>query len=312
MTASSSGRPGTPVSRDTGHALGEPEIGVPVEHRFVRVNGVRFHLVEAGQGPLVLLLHGFPEFWYGWRNQIPALAEQYRVVAPDLRGYNLSDKPPAGYDYATLARDVAELIGALGEERAHVVGHDWGGIVAWGTAAIFPERVARLAILNAPHPGAYLREVRRNPRQMARSWYIGLFQVPGLAERLLGGRHGAFLERMLRDSSVDPNVFSKAVLAAYRRAATRPGALPAMLAYYRQVPRSLRQEVDASGRQIAAPTLLIWGMRDVALVPELTEGLERWVPNLRVERVSDAGHWVQHERPGLVNRLLLEHLGSGT
>ena len=295
--------------RDVGPPYGEPDIGVPVEHSFVRANGVRFHVVEAGEGPLVLLLHGFPEFWYSWRTQLPALAQRFRVVAPDLRGYNLSDKPAAGYDYATLARDVSELIVALGEERAHVVGHDWGGLLAWGAAAFYPERVARLAILNAPHPGAYLRELRRNPRQILKSWYIGLFQVSGLAERLLAAGHAARIARMLRSSSVEPGVFSTADLAAYRRAATRPGALPAMLAYYRRIPRSLLQDIEASARPIAAPTLLIWGMRDVALVPELTEGLERWVSDLRVERIPDAGHWVQHERPALVNRLLLGHLG---
>ena len=308
------GEPGSgpPVGEPDGsHPSGEPDISVAVEHRFVRANGVRFHVVEAGRGPLVLLLHGFPEFWYSWRKQIPALAQQFRVVAPDLRGYNLSDKPADGYDYATLARDVAELVAALGEERAHVVGHDWGGVLGWGAAAFHPERVARLAILNAPHPGAFLRELRRNPRQVLKSWYIGLFQVPGLAERLLGGGHAARLGRMLRDFSVEPDLFSNAELAAYRRAATRPGALPAMLAYYRQVPRSLAQEVSASHRQIAAPTLLVWGMRDVALVPALTEGLERWAPDLRVERIPDAGHWVQHERPATVNRLLLEFLGAG-
>ena len=290
--------------------LGEPAIGCPVRHRFVRANGIRFHVVEAGRGPLVLLLHGFPEFWYAWRAQIPVLAEQFRVVAPDLRGYNLSDKPADGYDYATLTRDVAELIVALGEERAFVVGHDWGGVVAWGAAALYPRRVARLAVLNAPHPGAYQRELRRNPRQMLKSWYIGFFQVPRLPELLLGRRHAAPIGQMFRDSSVEPDRFSNADLAAYRRAASRPGAVPAMLAYYRQVGRSLGQQLEMSERRIAAPTLLIWGVRDVALVPELTEDLDRWVTDLRVARVADAGHWVQHERPALVNRLLLEHFGA--
>ena len=290
----------------------EPEIGVVVTHRYVRANGARFHVVEAGRGPLVLLLHGFPEFWYGWRAQIPALSERFRVVAPDLRGYNLSEKPTEGYDYRSLARDVAELIAALGKERALLVGHDWGGAIAWGAATFYPERVARLAILNAPHPGAYFRELRRNPRQVLKSWYIGLVQVPGLAEAVLGARHGAFVARMFRTSTVDPSAFSDADLAAYRRAATRPGALRAMLAYYRSLRRSLPEEQEVGERRVAAPTLVIWGMQDVALVPELTEGLERWAPDLHVERVLDSGHWVQHERPELVNRLLLDFLGGGS
>ena len=281
-----------------------------LEECSIPTNGVTLHTLVAGpeDGPLLLLLHGFPEFWYGWRSQVPALAERFRVVAPDLRGYNLSDKPPAGYDFASLARDVAELIQALGEERAHLVGHDWGGVIAWGAATYFPERVERLAILNAPHPGAYFRELRRNPRQVLKSWYVGLVQVPGLAEAILGARHGAFVARMFRRSTVDPSAFSDADLAAYRRAATRPGALPAMLAYYRALRRSLPREREVAARRVMAPTLVVWGMRDVALVTELTEGLEHWAPNVRVERIPDAGHWAQHEQPDLVNRLLLDFL----
>lgn len=290
----------------------EPEIGL--RHRFVEANGVRFHLVEAGSAdgsrPLVLLLHGFPELWYGWRSQIGALAERFRVVAPDLRGYNLSAKPTSGYDYETLSSDVPALIRALGAERAHVVGHDWGGMVAWGAAIFHPEVVDRLAILNAPHPGAYLRELGRNPTQLLRSWYIALFQVRGLAEWLLTRGHGRGVAEALRGSALDPGAFSAADLAAYRRSVCRPGAARAMLAWYRALWATNREALRARLRVVRAPTLLIWGMEDVALVPELTENLEEWVPVVRVERVADASHWVQHERPALVNRLLLEHLGD--
>jgi pimeloyl-ACP methyl ester carboxylesterase len=302
----------------------EAEIGL--RHRFVEANGVRFHVVEAGGGagaagvredgaegesrPLVLLLHGFPEFWYGWRSQIPALAARFRVVAPDLRGYNLTSKPTAGYDYETLASDVPALIRALGAERAHVVGHDWGGMVAWGAAIFHPEVVDRLVILNAPYPGAYLRELGRNPRQWLRSWYIGLFQVPGLAEWLLTRGHGRGVAEALRGSARDPGAFSAADLAAYRRAVCRPGAASAMLAWYRALWASDRERLRARLRTVTAPTLLIWGLQDVALVPELTEGLDDWVPGVRVERIADASHWVQHERSELVNRLLLEHVGN--
>ena len=303
------------------------EAAIGLRHRLVVANGVRFHVVEAGRDaegepgtvaerrPLVLLLHGFPEFWYGWRSQIPALAERLWVVAPDLRGYNLSSKPasgnPSAYDYATLARDVPALIRALGAERAHVVGHDWGGMVAWGTAIFHPEVVDRLAILNAPHPAAYLRELGRNPIQPLRSWYIALFQVRGLAEWLLTRGHARGVADLLRGSTVDPGCFSAADLAAYRRAALRPGAARAMLAYYRALwsadPEALRRRL----RPVTASTLLIWGVQDAALVSELTDDLDGWVPGVGVERIAEAGHWVQHERPGLVNRLLLEHLGDG-
>ena len=298
----------------------ESEIGA--RHHFVEANGVRFHLVEAGGGdggesrtengsrPLVLLLHGFPEFWYGWRAQIPALAARFRVVAPDLRGYNLSARPASGYDYETVSRDVPALIRALGAERAHVVGHDWGGMVAWGAAIFHPEVVDRLAILNAPHPVAYLRELSQNPNQRLRSWYIALFQVRGLAEWLLTRGHGRGVADILRGSAADPGTFSAAELAAYRRAALRPGAARAMLAYYRALWSADREELRARLRVVTSPTLLIWGMNDLALVPELTDHLDDWVPGVRVERIVGASHWVQHERPGLVNRLLLDHFGG--
>ncbi len=300
----------------------EAEIGL--RHRFVEANGVRFHVVEAGSAevgpdgeaaggsrPLVLLLHGFPEFWYGWRSQIPALAERFHVVAPDLRGYNLSAKPASGYDYETLTQDVPALVRALGAERAHVVGHDWGGMVAWGAAVFHPEVVERLAILNAPHPMAYLRELSQNRRQALRSWYIALFQVPRLAEWLLTRGHGRGVAAALRGSARDPCAFSAADLAAYRRAVSRPGAAWAMLAYYRALRSVDPDELRSRLQTVTASTLLIWGMDDVALVPELTDDLDDWVPDIQVERIADAGHWVQHERPDLVNRLLLEHLDRG-
>jgi len=299
------------------------EVEIGLRHRFVEANGVRFHVVEAGgdasgeggtadtSRPLVLLLHGFPEFWYGWRSQIAALAGPFRVAVPDLRGYNLSDKPASGYDYETLASDVPALIRALGAERAHVVGHDWGGMVAWGAAIFHPEVVDRLAILNAPHPGAYLRELGRNPKQWLRSWYIGLFQAREFAEWLLTRGHGRGVADMLRGSALDPGAFSADDLAAYRRAVCRPGAASAMLAWYRALWVSDKQALRARLRTVSAPTLLIWGLEDVALVPELTEDLDAWVPGVRVERIADASHWVQHERPELVNRLLLEHLDGG-
>jgi pimeloyl-ACP methyl ester carboxylesterase len=290
------------------------EASIGLRHRFVDANGVRFHIVEAGfetdSRPLVLLLHGFPEFWYGWRAQIPALAAHFRVVAPDLRGYNLTAKPADGYDYATLASDVPALIRALGAERAHVVGHDWGGMVAWTAATLHPERVDRLVILNAPHPAAYLRVLEEHPTQWLRSWYIGLFQARGLAEWLLARDYARGVADMLRRSSLRAATFSTADLAAYRRAILRPGALSAALAYYRALPTTSPEEIRTRFGTVAAPTLLIWGMQDAALSSTLTEGLDAWVPNLRVERIAEASHWVQHEQAATVNRLLLAHLSG--
>jgi pimeloyl-ACP methyl ester carboxylesterase len=264
--------------------------------------------VEAGQGPLVLLLHGFPEFWYAWRKQIPALARQFRVVAPDLRGYNLSDKPPGGYDLDSLVRDVPALIEALGERRASVVGHDWGAVIGWGAAMWAADPIERLVTINGAPPAAYLRELRRNPRQWLKSWYVVAFQIPGLAERLLGAQRCRRIVEMLRASSVSRDTFTAEELTHYRRAMCRPGALPATLGYYRAVVRIRPRQLLGRVRPTSAPTLVIWGERDVAVEPGMVEGLEALVPGVRVERIVDAGHWVQHEQPQRVNQLLLEFL----
>ena len=284
------------------------EARIGLRHRFVEANGLRFHVVEAGSGPLVLLLHGFPEFWYGWRNQIPALARHFRVVAPDLRGYNLTDKPATGYDYETLVGDVPALIRALGAERAHVVGHDWGGMPAWGAAAFRPDVVDRLVIMNSPHPKAYQREMLRNPRQWLSSWYIGLIQIPGLPDWLLRRDHARLVRGMLRSAAAEPTAFSGRDIAAYRRAMLRPGAIRATLAYYRAMFSRRAWALTETFPTIQAPTLLIWGQRDVALVPELANGLDAWVPRIRVERIPEAGHFVQHDRPAQVSSLILDHL----
>jgi pimeloyl-ACP methyl ester carboxylesterase len=293
-----------PVTCPTASTAGGPAF----EHRFVQAGGLRYHIVEGGQGPLVLLLHGFPEFWYSWRRQLPALAERFRVVAIDLPGYNLSDPSPDGYGLQRLVGHLAELVPALGAEQAHLVAHDWGGVLGWGLAMWAPERVAKLAILNAPHPATYLRELRRNPRQMLKSWYVGFFQLPRLPEWWLGRERCRPLADLLRRTAVQPEAFSETDLEAYRVAGCRPGVLTAALDYYRALGRQGPKRLGRSLRPIEAETLVIWGQQDVALVPELLDGLEAWVPNLRVVRVADSGHWIQLERPEVVNTALLEFL----
>jgi pimeloyl-ACP methyl ester carboxylesterase len=251
---------------------------------YAELGTVRLHYVEKGEGPLVVLLHGFPEFWYGWRAQIGPLAEAgFRVVAPDLRGYNLSSKPRgvANYTLDALAVDVAELIEERGEARACVAGHDWGGAVAWHTAMHHPEVVEKLAILNAPHPRRFKQAVFR-PRQARRSWYMALFQLPWLPE-LLG-----------------PRVFPHKDDPHYREAWAQPGALTASLNYYRAMtPRTRITRVDA-------PTRVIWGRNDPYLIPELAEPPRDEVPNLEGIYVLDTSHWVQHEASEEVTRLLAE------
>jgi pimeloyl-ACP methyl ester carboxylesterase len=287
----------------------------PWAHEQAVVGDVRLHYVTAGDegDPLVVLLHGFPEFWYSWRHQIPALADaRFRVVAPDMRGYNASEKPHgvASYRMEKLVGDVVGLIEHFDREEAHVVGHDWGGLVAWATAIRRPEVVEKLAVLNAPHLDRYREELRYNPEQWSRSLYVPYFQLPWLPEFTLGVWDCAGVAKMLRETS-EPDTFDEADLRRYREAACRPGALTAMLNYYRAGFREeLREQAGRllggkrPGNVVRAPTLLLWGEQDPALDVELTEGVERWVPDLRVERLPEATHWVQNDAPEAVTELL--------
>jgi pimeloyl-ACP methyl ester carboxylesterase len=277
--------------------------------RHITANGIRLHLVEAGAGPLVVLLHGFPEFSYSWRRQLPALAAAgLHAVAPDLRGYNESDRPPSVRDYRLrhLIDDVAGLITALGEQRAAIVGHDWGGAIAWKLAMLRPDVVERLVILNAPHPAAFARELRR-PMQWLRSWYMLFFHVPWLPEWLLSAGDFALLARTLRTEPVSRDAFSPVDVQEYKRAFARRGALTAAINYYRALAR-YPGEMRRGDRAITVPTLLIWGERDRYLGVGMTERLERWVPNVRVVRLANASHWVQNDAAAEVNRLLIDFL----
>jgi pimeloyl-ACP methyl ester carboxylesterase len=280
------------------------------QHRDIMTNGIRMHYVTQGTGPLLVLLHGFPEFWYSWRYQIPFLAEQgYTVVAPDLRGYNDTDKPRTGYSVATLLRDIVGLIKGLGEEKAIIVGHDWGGVLAWQFALAYPQMTERLIVMNAPHPAAFARELR-TIKQLRKSWYVFAFQIPWLPEFLLGRKHAELIGRMLYGSAVQKTAFPPDVLALYRDTMSKPGALRASINYYRAIFRRPSGTINGTRAIIHAPTLLIWGDQDVALDSDLTRGLEQWVPNLQVRHLPDSGHWVQQEKPDEVNMFLQEFLVS--
>ncbi len=278
------------------------------EHRQMITNGIRMHYVIQGEGPLVVLMHGFPAFWYSWRHQIPFLAAHgFRVVAPDLRGYNETEKPHSGYDIPNLLRDIVGLIYGLNEERAIIVGHDWGGALAWQFAIDYPEMTSSLIILNAPHPGAMLRELR-TLQQLRKSWYILAFQIPWLPEYLLGFNHADLVGRLLRESAVQKRAFSRSEITKYRRAMSKPGTLTASLNYYRQLLRSMLRFSGKHNLQVPASTLLIWGEQDVALGIDLTRNLDPWVPDLTLKYISESGHWVHQECPELVNEYMLEFL----
>jgi len=279
----------------------------PWTHVYKEVNGVRLHYAEIGRGngPLVILLHGFPQCWYQWRYIMPRLAPHFHLVAPDMRGYNLSSKPPgvASYNIEEVSQDIVALIRALGEERAHIVGHDWGGGVAWYMGANHADRINKLVVLNAPLPPAFERELKR-VEQLLRSWYIFFFQLPWLPEAVLR----LTIRRSMPTTAAIPGAFPDEALDVYESAVSQPGAATAMINYYRAAFRRAFTVFGKSKKVITVPTMLIWGMKDFALVPRLTEGLEPWVPDLRVERIEDTGHWVGEEKPGLVGDLLLDFL----
>jgi pimeloyl-ACP methyl ester carboxylesterase len=286
--------------------------GVELAHRYADLGDVRLHFVEAGEGPLVLLLHGFPQFWYQWRHQIPALVEAgFRVVAPDMRGYNLSGKPPGvqAYRVELLARDVERLIRTCGEGTAVVVGHDWGAIAAWIAAMRHPGRVERLAILNVPHPARSLDGLL-SPMQLLRSSYMFFFQIPRLPEEVIRAGDFALLRSVFRSDPVQPEALTAEDIERYIEAIAQPGALTASLNYYRALLRNPR-EMRALLQRVEAPVLVIWGEKDRFLSRRLAEPPRLWVPNLiRVKRLPDASHWVAEDCPLEVNTLLLGFLRS--
>ncbi len=291
------------------------QISVSLDRHRVEVTGVHLHVRAAGpdDGPLVVLLHGFPEFWYGWRHQIAPLAKAgYRVLVPDQRGYNRSDAPPsiAAYELDRLTADVRGLIDAAGHDRAHVIGHDWGAMVAWRLAMTHPERLGHLGILNVPHPRVFRRTLRTSPSQFLRSLYALFFQIPRLPEWLLGRNDGHGLAWMLRWSS-RPDTFTENDLAAYRRAWARPGRLRGMLNWYRAAARrALRGEADTPS--IEVPTIVLWGARDVALSRQMAAPSAALCTDGRLTILEEATHWVQHDAPATVTHHLLDHLGAAS
>lgn len=281
-----------------------------LEHRMISTNDVNLHVVQAGNpdGELVILLHGFPEFWYGWRKQIEYLAAAgYWVWAPDQRGYNLSEKPRGldQYKISTLAADVAGLIDAAGREQAYVVGHDWGAAVAWMTAIRHAERVKKLAILNVPHPKIMLETVKSSPAQMLKSWYIGFFQLPVLPELFSSAGEFYFSAQALLQTS-KPGTFSDADITEYIRAWKQPGALSSMINWYRAMGQRLDDGAFLNHPRVTVPTIIIWGAQDRFLQREMAQESTTLCDDARVIYFEDATHWVQHEKPNEVNALLSE------
>ncbi len=280
-----------------------------LRHGYAQIGGVRLHYAERGAGDkLVLLLHGFPECWYSWRHQLAALGEDFRVVAPDLRGYNLSDKPPRMADYTLdkLADDVTGLIRHFGHEKAALVGHDWGAAVAWAVALEQPEYVSKLVAMQVPPPAAWRDNMTL--AQALKSWYMLFFQIPLLPEWLLRRNNFALLTQAFRRSLVNQTAMNETDFAFYRTALSEPGALTSALNYYRA---NLRQLISAprSTAKVKCPTLFVYGEQDAAVLPATVAGLERYVDApFRELRLKRSGHWVQQEAKEEVTAALRDFL----
>ncbi|WP_300012279.1 alpha/beta hydrolase [Pseudonocardia sp.] len=292
----------------------------PWTHRSVSANGIRLHVAECGAGPLVVLLHGFPEFWWSWRHQLVGLAGRgFRAVAVDLRGYGDSDKPPRGYDLWTLAGDVAGLIGALGETRAHIVGHDWGGLIGWTVAALHPRRLHSLSVVGAPHPLAVRRAVWADPLGQGRATasYASAFQLPRWPEHALRADDGARVERIMRAWAGPGWAGTEDFAAAAQRcrhAIQVPGVVHCAMEYYRWALRSQfrgdgRRFAAAVARPAAAPVLQIHGALDPCLLSRTAAGSGRWAGgSFRHEELTGVGHFPHQERPVETTDLLADFL----
>jgi pimeloyl-ACP methyl ester carboxylesterase len=255
-------------------------------------------------GPVVVLLHGFPEFWYGWHKQIePLAAAGFRVIIPDQRGYNLSSKPSgvASYALTELVSDVIAIADQLGQQRIFLAGHDWGAAVAWSAALLHPQRIAKLAVLNVPHPSVMRRYLMMQPRQMLRSWYMLFFQLPWLPETLFSAFNFRIGARSLLRSS-RPGTFTADDLVHYRTAWSQPGAMTAMINWYRALFRFRARFSDSTVR---VPTRILWGERDAFLLTEMAHESLRYCSDAELFTFAGATHWLQHEEPARVSELLI-------
>ena len=279
---------------------------------YVKVNGVRIHYVTAGKGPVILFLHGFPEFWYAWKNQLAEFGKDHQAIAPDLRGYNLSDKPGEldAYRMANLVEDIRALADHFSHHKKFVlVGHDWGGAVAWSFAIAHPDYLRKLVIVNAPHPGVFARLLASDPAQQKASHYMLMFRGEQ-AEKTLSDNNYALLVNIVLGAGLKSGVFSEEDKQAYIKAWSQPGALTGGLNYYRanrvgppsaDAPSTGNFAADPSALTVKVPTLVIWGEKDTALLTGNLDGLDKFVNPLTIRRIADGSHWVIHEKPAEVN-----------
>ncbi len=293
-----------------------------LEDRYAEVNGVRLHYVAAGSGKTILFLHGFPEFWYQWKPQLAEFDRDYRTVAVDMRGYNLSSKP-AGvehYRVTDIVEDVRALADHLGQKKVILVGQDWGGVIAWAFALYHPEYVEKLVVMNAPHPAIFDREIKENPAQQFASRYMLAVRDPAFAQKYAADGYAALVQIVLADG-LKSGRFNEEDRKAYLAAWAQPGALDSGLNYYRAAqlgPADTQTHSAANGNYtrdltstvVKVPTLLIWGLKDPYLLAGNLSGIDKYVPDLHVKLIPDATHWVNHEKPDVVNAAMREFFGA--
>jgi pimeloyl-ACP methyl ester carboxylesterase len=279
-----------------------------LRERYIQTNGIKLHVMEAGpaDGPMILFLHGFPEFWYAWRKQLQFFADKgYLVVAPDQRGYNLSDKPEgiASYKIDELAKDIIGLIDAYGRKQVNLVGHDWGASVSWWVALKYPERIRKLVILNVPHPKVMAKNIFTNVEQMKKSWYIFYFQIPGAVDKLAKATNYEWVLQMIT-TSANPGAFTPAELEEYRKAFSQPGAFTAMVNWYRAMVQT--QQVPPASFDVTMPMIFMWGEEDVAMLTEMADQSMAYCKQGKLIKMPGVSHWIQHEQADKVNAIIEE------
>ena len=287
-----------------------PDSGTGITTRSIEANGLRFAIDECGSGPdIALCLHGFPESRHSWRHQLPLLADLgWHAVAPDLRGYGDSSRPAHKADYHIdhLVADVGAMFDALGARRRLLIAHDWGAIIAWIFALRGTRALDGLIVMNVPHPRVFRDVLKTSWAQKRKSWYVAFFQLPKLPEAMLGARHAEGIGKAFTNMAVDKSAFPPAVIEHYRANASRPGALTAMINYYRA---NFPDVLDEPSPVLTVPTLLLWGEEDTALGLELTEGYAPLVTDFELKRFPGVSHWVQQEAPGPVNAAMRDWMG---
>ncbi len=297
------------------------------KHKFADINGQKLHYVKVGSGKQTMLfLHGFPEFWYEWKNQLKEFGQDYTALAYDQRGYNLSSKPDKLDDYAVpcIVADIKAMFDKFATTPSHkgiLVAHDWGGVVAWAFAIRYPEYLDKLVIINAPHPGVFARELQSNPAQQKASAYMNFFRTPQ-AEAGLSADNYAALQKALFQATTRPDLFTDEDKQMYLDAWSQPGALTGGLNWYRaarvgppaegaaQTEASLAATVRLDSMNVHVPTMVIWGEKDTALLTGNLDGLDRFVPHLTIKRITNGTHWVIHEESSLINQLIREFINK--